>query len=224
MNRPLALCALLVCILVSAASGHMPMESTMTVRFEHGKLEVILVMSGNMAGAYLGESEPVFVDSKTIVALRPRLLERAPKLVDLTAGGRPLRMERCNAGVGKGNEVEFLLVYPRPESGPLNIRTSYLSLLEGSFIGNLIVLDGNETQIGSKMVTRNDPALQVGLDPSLLANPPMPTSEVSASPVQSQVSKPGFLGQNKLRIFFAIAIAGGFCWLARRIFSKTRVP
>src|SRR5471032_2220328 len=117
MNRPFAICALLVCLLVSAASAHMPMESTMTVRFEHGRLEVILIMSASMAGAYLGEQEPVFVDSKTIVALRPRLLERASKLVELAGGGVPLRMKLCNAGVGKGNEAEFLLVYPRPESG-----------------------------------------------------------------------------------------------------------
>jgi hypothetical protein len=226
MNRPVVFCALLLCLLAPPASAHMPMESTMTVRFEHGRLEVILIMSANMAGAYLGEAEPVFVDSKTIVALRPRLLERASKLVELAVGGVPLRMEMCNAGAGKGNEVEFLLAYPRPDSGPLDIRTSYLSLLGENFTGSLVVLDGNETQIASKLVTRNDTALQVALDPSLLANPPKPTA--GASPAQSQPNrprdKPGFLGKNEIRILFALAVAGGFLSLTRRFFFKPREP
>ena len=191
----------------SVAFGHDPFSSTVTARFQHGRLEVRIIMAENVAGELLAKQGVVETDPSELPGLLPHLEELAATFVEVTAGGVAEIPERTTV-VGKPGEVEINLVYPFPEKGPVRLNAAFLGGLPGAFSGTITVFDEAENMLGSKNVSGTNLAVEVAV-PAIKNPPPV---ELAATP---PAPRPG-LGV-RLRAWIEGMLAGRGWWVVAAV-------
>lgn len=166
MLRHLLLFGWLPLALVAPARAHLPTESTAVARLQHGRLEVCVTMSPEMAATLLNPGPAgERLDATSFARLQSRLLAAAGGLFEVSASGQTLVPQRTAVALNKTGEPEFVLIFPAPPAWPLRIRASFLGRLPdgGGFETTLDVFDETEKLLGSKLLTgRGTESLLVG--------------------------------------------------------------
>ncbi len=150
-------------------------------RFQHGRLEMVVTLSNQMATQLIDEvGKPGVgeVNAVTLPVYRERLLEKAGGLFEVMASGKVLSPERTAIGVNQTGEPQFTLIFPQPQSWPVRMRGRYLKALPSGYGGTLEVFDENEVSLASRVLAREGAGSEVLVNPvpvAVVALPPEPT-------------------------------------------------
>ena len=193
MFRLVALLLLASGVLVWA---HDPFEGTVTVRLRTNSIDLAITLNGSTALS--------LCDGNDLKSARygPEVFENnlatfkksAGSLYEVSVAGNQLAAFETNAFLGKENDAEYRLRYPRPP-GVVNLKAAYLERLPREGYGAaLTVLDmENNVVVGQKLLMGGDLAFDAPV-------PPMPTptkaittatNETIATTVAPTPPKPG---------------------------------
>jgi hydrogenase/urease accessory protein HupE len=90
-------------------------------------------------------------------------LQAAPWLVQLSAGGRPLRATSF-AVMPDGSDIPFRLVYPRPAASTVQLHASYLDRIAYMRPGTVMVKTKQSRLVATALLTRDQPDATLSLE------------------------------------------------------------
>lgn len=152
-------------LLAHPARAHDPFEITADARIRGDSLEISVTMARStaMTIAAGGKLSPSF-DPEKFEQLRPQFAACAARLFDITAAGKPVAVREVRVELGRELDVEFHLVFPRPAKSPLRFHGALVTKLPQGYGATLTVV-APEAMLGQKLLTAEDPSLEVGLQP-----------------------------------------------------------
>lgn len=149
------------CFLAGAAWAHQPFESTTTARLQHGRLEVVLTLSTDMAAMLVRSGDVESQPTAAYESYRPRLEVLAPGLLRVDVGGQPLAVQRVTVRQNQNGEPEIVYLYPPPPPGPLKFDAVYLRGLPRSYFGQLALWDENEEPLGKGILVPENAVAEI---------------------------------------------------------------
>ncbi len=90
------------------------------------------------------------------VATQPLLLELAPQIMELVAGGKAVVPRETRVQLASGDSLNFLIVYPRP-TGVVTLRASKLEVLPPGHRQFLVIVDERDSTVVKKLLSAKDP-------------------------------------------------------------------
>ncbi len=164
------------------AHAHAPFDHSSRLTVGETKLELTVTMGGDAAVQFLtncGVDSNLALSVTRESAARPLSLEVAARIYEVRAGGKPLAAEKLTAFT-EGLETLFIVVYPRPDGGVLDLRALFFNGIEPMKTGAFVAEDESGMQLGSALLSRRNDSIQVPLPPrpevrsqkSEVGNPP----------------------------------------------------
>lgn len=214
--------------------GHDTFETTAVAKPNGVNLEVRLTLSQHGANDLLKQSgsEGGGLNVLNFDSVRPQLAEQAAKLFEVSAGDSVLPLTDSEVVAGEEGDVEFLLTYPRPAAGQVQLHAAFLAQLGRGYRAQLTLL--NEAG-GGPIITlkqRDNPVLEWPLKPGGDTKPAstaqaptqatMPASVISANQLNSGFSPETKTPEAPVKRFHTLLIVILFCmggagfWLLRR--------
>ncbi|HWA28081.1 MAG TPA: HupE/UreJ family protein [Lacunisphaera sp.] len=175
--------AALLCVASSALRAHDPFEITAQAQLRTDTLEINLTMARSTALAVsTGNPEAPTFESADFEKHHAGFVAAAPKLFIITAGGPPLELRSATASLGREEDVDLHLVYPAPPPGArmLRFEAPHVGRLPYGYGNSLVVRDASGNILGSALLRKEEPVLEV----QLAAVAPAP----AAGPVGTQAS------------------------------------
>jgi hydrogenase/urease accessory protein HupE len=190
-----------IAALMLLASGvfvwaHDPFEGTATVRLRTNSIDLAVTLNGSTALSLCegGDLKPARFSPELFENNLATFKKSAGSLYEISVAGNKLAAFETNAFLGRENDAEYRLRYPRP-SGAINLKAAYLERLPREGYGAaLTVLDmENNVVVGQKLLTGGDLAFEA-------PGPPMPrpinamttaTNETIATTAAPTPPKPG---------------------------------
>ncbi len=169
--------ALFVVLSSSVAHAHDPFQSWASARLRGDKLQLDVTLAIPAALGLLDpETEYPNIEPEDFDTYQPLLVKHAPDLYSITmADGELLVPETVTVELTAEDDIQFLLIYPRPEGGEATFHALYLYEME-SHVGTLFVEDEQGADLGWSELTVDYPVLQARL-PGQVA-----LAEISGSP------------------------------------------
>jgi hypothetical protein len=196
MPACIGLCTLLM-FLAHPGYAHDPFESTVIARLQHGRLELVVTMTTQLASLLAGDQgnpETPELNSGNLEDYRERLAERAKNLYEVTAGGAVLTSQRAVVSLTANGHVELVVVYPQPSAWPLRFRAHTFDKLPASYTASLDVFDRDEKLLGRKTIgARNVDGAELSVQPALPEVPPEP-APAKIVPARSPVTESALHG------------------------------
>lgn len=156
--------ALFVVFSASMAQAHDPFQSWASARLRGDKLQLEVTLAIPAALGLLDpETEYPNINPEDFDTYQPLLVKHAPELYSITmAGGEPLVPESVTVDLTAEDDIQFLLIYPRPEGGEASFHALYLYEME-SHVGTLFVEDEQGADLGWSELTVDYPVLKARL-------------------------------------------------------------
>ena len=155
--------ALLV-VCAGAARGHDLLVSWTTVRLHPDSCELLVKLHAESVGALIQNEAPgATFEPENFDNVRPALNSFGNSLYEVSAGGRALAPTRTDVTVVEDN-LEFRLVYPRPDGSPLRLKAAYLSRVAPDFVAHVSVTDDAGKQLSSHILRRDEPSVEIAPD------------------------------------------------------------
>lgn len=165
---------LLVAVLASSARAHDPYEITAEAWLRRNRvtLQMTLALSTAMStcGA-AGKSNGAF-DEATFAKIKPALEICARSAFTISAGEEKLVPSSVEVGLTVEYDIEYKLVYPRPEKGPVRFDAALLRLLDDPNFGTVLTVLTEGAFLGQQVLRADDSVMEVPLPP-----PAEPTPE-----------------------------------------------
>ena len=160
--RKRSLCVIaLLAVLAGHARGHDLRVSWTAVRLHPDSCELLVKLHAESVGALIQKEAPgATFEPENFDNVRPALNSFGNSLYEVSAGGRALAPTRTDVTVVEDN-LEFRLVYPRPDGGPLRLKAAYLSRVAPDFIAHLSVTDGAGRPLSSHTLRPDEPAVEI---------------------------------------------------------------
>jgi len=157
-----------VLVAVVAAWAHDPGLSTaqgqvqakrieITVGFAPADAELLLPPEARVSGKWT---------QAEFVAAQPLLAELAPQILELRVGGEMIAPSETRVELAAGDALNFYLVYPRPASGVVTLRSTKLGLLPPGHREFVIIVDEAGGSLAKKLLSAKDDSLEVPIGAS----------------------------------------------------------
>ena len=156
------------------AHAHDPLEITTIARLRPETIEFEITMARSTALAVAtGNTEAPTFRPENFEKHRLDFETCAPGIYTLTADGVPLAMRSVRLALGREQDVDFFIVYPRPAGGTLRLTARHISRLAYGYGAMLTVQAESGAVLGTKLLMSDDTVLEVQL-------PAMGTAPVAA--------------------------------------------
>lgn len=206
---------LCIFVLTIAARGHQPFESSTTARLQHGRLEVVLTLSGDMAAMLVQTGDVESEPGGSFESYRARLQQLAPGLLKVDAGGAALQAQRVTVRLNENAEPEVVYLFPPPPPGTLRFDAVYLRRLPRSYFGRLSLLDQDERSLGQGLLVPERAVAEITPHTAPGASDAPAVPSVAPAPVAPPVRGRVGLEFTLLAVAAATSVAGAL-WLLRR--------
>jgi len=216
---------LLIVLLSSVpAWAHDPFEGTTVARLRSDSIDLAITMNGTTAMTLCDDEDlksarfgPDIFESNLAM-----FQKSAGGLFEITVAGNRLAAFETNAFLGKENDVEYRLRYPRP-AGAMALKAVYLERLPREGYGAaLTILDmENNVVVGQKLLMNEDVSFAAPTAPPPAQPIPAPVAATVTNKIITTASAPTpqTMAERRGTILLTVAIAAiGMFWLARRIF------
>lgn len=161
-NRTLWVCVL-VALFGGSALGHDLQTSWTVVRFRPDACELKVKMHGETVRSLIQDEAPdATLEPENIENVRPLLNSFASGLYEVSAGDRQLAALQKDVTLVEDN-LEFRLVYPRTDGGPLRLKALYLQRVAPDFIAHLSIEDADGRALSNKILSAQAPSAEVAL-------------------------------------------------------------
>ncbi len=151
---------LLLILCPSAAFGHNPVTSWAVARLHDDRLELEVELAAESAWLFLGQPATVAPD---VPAVLPQLKAQATGLYRVSVGGVELPARVLAVELREEDGVGFLLVYPRPASGPVRFEASYLQKLSADHRTTLTLKDEADKVRRTEILTAANRVVEMAL-------------------------------------------------------------
>jgi len=151
---------LLIVLLPRPAPGHNPITSWAVARLHADRLELEVEMAAESAWAFLGEPANV---PPNVASVLPRLKAQAASAYRVYAGEVQLTALTSDVELREEDAVVFLLVYPRPPSGPLRFEATYLQRLPAGHRTTLTLKDEADAVRNTELLTATRATVELAL-------------------------------------------------------------
>ncbi|NQX01296.1 hypothetical protein HQ447_11620 [bacterium] len=145
---------------VGTAGAHLGLENTTEVRIFSNEMRLIVRTSIPFAWALLRERAPASADEAGQAIARPLLIEAAPGLFTVTAGGELLTPLKTDCLFEVEKDVAFILTFERPRQWPVVLEARFLPLLTSVDTGTITVYDYTASRFSRDL----EPLLRATLD------------------------------------------------------------
>jgi len=171
--------------------GHDTFQTTTIAKPNGVNLEVRLTLSKHGANDLLKQagSEGGGLNLLNFDSVRPQLAEQAAKLFEVSVGDSVLPLTDSEVVAGEEGDVYFLLTYPRPAAGQVQLHAAFLAQLGRGYRAHLTLLNdaGGGPIIWLKQ--RDNPVLEWPLKPGGDAKPAS-TAPSSTAQAATQAAMP----------------------------------
>ena len=167
---------LAVLAFVGRAGAHEPFKSYASIQLRPARLEISLTMSLIAAEALLDPRPDPLLSPETFDQSAPRLKAGAAQLFKLTAETGALPLQSGAVYLTAEYDVEFLLVYPRPPAGRLDITLTFLRKMAEDHNTTVSILDEAGRTLDWEELTPDQPGLVLAIPGTKAAQkaPPAP--------------------------------------------------
>ena len=173
----------------ATAFAHDPFEITTSGRLDGETLQLMVTMTRSTAMSLAnGVKEGASFKPEDFPAVEAKLSAVAPSLYTITSNNKVLPLKTASVKLSVEEDVEFLLLYPRPAPGPMRFEASHIFKLPDGY-GNAVNL-GDTTPpsvLAFQLLTTDVPAVDV-----VVATPgPAPAAQTaSTEPAAGEPSAP----------------------------------
>ena len=210
---------LLVWVSVIAAEAHLGNENNTEVRVYSDTMRVVIRTSIPFAWSLLGDGAPAMADEAGQAVGRPRLIEAAPGLITVTAGGKPMIPHKVDCVFEVEKDVAFVLNFERPVEWPVVVEARFFGRLSSLDTGTIRVFDYTASRfsrdlepIANAVIDQLRPSLSFTL--AAAASPQPAPAAVAATP--AAVGNPAGVSRKTVGISFLLLAAGLIGFLAIR--------
>lgn len=189
------LLVILLLLLVSpfSARAHVGKENDTEVRVFSNGMRMVVRTSMSFAWNLLGERAPMMADEAGQAVARPMLIAKAPELVSVRAGGKPVTPSQADCAFEVDRGVAFILTFERPAEWPVEVEAHFFNGPNSLEMGSIRVFDYSASPFGrdfepiaEKAISGGDPVLVFSLGenrapaPEKLAVAPVPALPAAA--------------------------------------------
>ena len=168
----------------ATAFAHDPFEITTSGRLDAETMQLIVTMTRNTAMSLAsGVKEGASFKPEDFSSVEPKLKAVAPSLYTITSNNQAVPLRTASVQLSVEEDVEFVLIYPRPAPGPMRFEASHIHKLPYGY-GNAINLGDTvpPTVLAFKLLTSEDPAADVVVATPALAGATQPPATAEADP------------------------------------------
>jgi len=140
--RLLRLIAIVSFALITSSSAHDGLENEIEVRVHKDRIEVTVRSSLLFAWKLLGKDAPPDAGVASQKKAQPLLKGLAAELVDMSSGGKPLKLRSADCVFELEEHAAFVLVYEMPSGSPdIRFKASFFKTLGGLEEGTFRLVD-----------------------------------------------------------------------------------
>lgn len=175
------------------ARAHDPFEMTADTTVTPDHIEMRVVMPRGTAFDLIRDELPpnTRFDPDKLESEVPLFERNAGKIFELSAGGAPLEVRKAEAKVTQEEDVEILIDFAPATKSPLRIRALQVAKLGYGYGATVMVMNGANQFLGSKLLMGDDTVLDV----------PLPgTESVSGNQTPAAPPRPAFSFRTYLRL------------------------
>ncbi len=185
-------------VLAGTVRAHDPLQSWSSISLKPGGIEINMTMASYAAQSLLenGASRPPLTPDNFEDYL-PEFEKAALKLFEVTAAGKVLAPTAATVELTEEADIQFLVSYPPPGTGPWRFRVTYLDRMPEGFVSSLFVEDNAHKSLAWDDLSVDRTYLDVSSPSSLpasshpVAGPAgSATSTVTATVLSRPVSSP----------------------------------
>ncbi|RYD49278.1 MAG: hypothetical protein EOP85_01925 [Verrucomicrobiaceae bacterium] len=180
----------LICLLailpMARLAAHVGLENTTDIRLHADRMEIVTRTSPMLAWALLGPDAPAGYDAAGQEAALPLLRQQAARLLDVMAAEQQMVPLKTDCQFEVEDDIAFTLVFPRPTTWPVTIRTGFTHLLGEMDRGTVSFYDHTEAgyrrdidPTAVRSISRRHP--KASFQPVAISAPPV-TMEVPEPP------------------------------------------
>jgi len=159
---------------VAPARAHDPYEITVLTTVKRDALEMAIAMAPSTARSVAsGGRETSGFSPADFEKLKPQLEACAAKLFSISVDDKLIGLHRVTVSLGRENDVEFHLSYPLTPTDRVRFRALLVETLPRGYGAELTAVGLGE-MLGQKLLTTDDPILDIKLPPPA-ASPPRST-------------------------------------------------
>lgn len=172
-------CAWALLGVVSEARAHRPNESSLQLRWEHGRLECQFVASLQIATAILADPDIPGIGSDNFPALRERLTTQIATAFAIEIAGRPVSPAEVFVALSPEGELSCAILFAPSPPAALNIRALFFERCPaGTFCWVRLWQDADRLS-AQKLLTRSSPQASFPAPPA--DSPPPPAAAPAPS-------------------------------------------
>jgi hypothetical protein len=211
---------LLVLVPVIVAEGHVGNENNTEVRVYSDTMRVVIRTSIRFAWTLLGESAPAIADEAGQATIRPLLVEMAPGLISVTAGGKPMVPNKVDCVFEAEKDVAFVLNFERPAAWPVVVEARFFDRFSSLDSGRISVFDYTASRfsrdlepIADGVIDQRGPSLSFTLAATVS---PAPVAEAVAPTPASAARPAAGISSRVLAMVVSLVAAGWVGFLTCR--------
>ncbi len=184
---------LLIWVSVVAAEAHLGNENNTEVRVYSDSMRVVIRTSIPFAWNLLGDSAPAMADDAGQAMVKPKLIELAPGLVTVTAGGKPMTPNKVDCVFEVEKDVAFVLGFERPVAWPVVVVARFFDRLTSLDTGTIRVFDYTASRFSRDLEPLADAVVDQqnhSISFALATAASLPPTPEAAAPAPAAAAKP----------------------------------